>query len=104
MNGILYGQNITPSDTSGVWYSYRQDVNCLRCLMQESKKDSIISIRETQTTELRESLDGCVSTVNDQRLELMLKDDEIVKLKSHRKILLFTSGGLLAVVALFIWL
>ena len=41
-SGILYGQLLTPVDTSGVWYTDKQDVKCLICLVNEPKKDSII--------------------------------------------------------------
>lgn len=42
-NAILYGQSLTPVDSSGVWYSDKQDILCLICLVNEPKKDSIIS-------------------------------------------------------------
>ena len=41
-SGILYGQSLTPVDTSGVWYTEKQDIRCLICLVNEPKKDSII--------------------------------------------------------------
>lgn len=82
---------------SCICYTDRQDQNCLRCLMQEEKKDSIITIREVQVSELRESFDGAVSVIEDLRLESILKDEKIVRLKTHRKILLSVSGGLIAV-------
>lgn len=63
--------------------------------MQEVKKDSIISIREAQITELKEDYDGAVSLIDDLRLEAILKDEEIFKLKKQRKVLLSVSGGLL---------
>lgn len=93
MRGTLCAQS-TIQD-SCICYTDKQDRNALRCLMQEVKKDSIISIREAQITELKEDYDGAVSLIDDLRLEAILKDEEISKLKKQRKILLSISGGLL---------
>jgi hypothetical protein len=52
--GILYAQNITPVDTSGVWYTNKQDIKCLICLVNEPKKDSII-IEQTRFINFQDS-------------------------------------------------
>ena len=92
MNGIVYGQSLTQD--SCICYTDKQDLNCLRCLLSEVKKDSILSIREIQIKAVRKDYLDCVDIVEELRLESILKDEEIVKLKTHRKILLSISGGL----------
>jgi len=41
-SGILCAQSLIPVDSSGVWYTDKQDIRCLICLVNEPKKDSII--------------------------------------------------------------
>lgn len=89
---------LSQDSLGGKWYTLEQRKQCIKCLMNEPIKDSIIAIRETQVIELKEAFDGCSAVVNDQRIQLMVKDDEINKLRRHRKALLGVSGGLLGLI------
>lgn len=99
VNGIASETYLTLDDTC-ICYTDKQDLNCLRCLLSETKKDSLIAIRDIQVKEIRKDYLQSVDIIEDLRLEAILKDEEIVKLKTHRKILLSVSGGLIGLVVI----
>lgn len=78
-SGILYGQSLTPVDSSGVWYTDKQDIRCLICLVNEPKKDSII-LEQTNFIELQENTIVELNELNEKQ-----------KAKNKRKTTIFSS-------------
>lgn len=84
--GILYAQSLTPVDSSGVWYTDKQDIRCLICLVNEPKKDSII-LAQSNFIEFQDSTILELSDLNQKQA-----------VKSKRKTTIFsTISGVLGV-------
>ena len=67
LNGTLCGQSTIQSDTSGVWYTRKQDIRCLECLINEVKKDSLIIMYKKN------------DSINNQMLNTAIKNIETLK-------------------------
>lgn len=99
-NSIAWSQSITQDSLGGKWYTKKQRINCNRCLVNEVIIDSMLTDCEVERINLKNDFDNSVKIIEDLRLEAILKDEEIVKLKTHRKILLSVSGGLIGLVVI----
>jgi len=90
-SAIVYAQDSIRVDTSGVWYTYRQDVNALRCLMTEEKKAEKLEITEDELNFCRGDLSISVDLSN----SLLMENTKLYeRIKKQQKALKIVGGGL----------
>ena len=96
-NGIVYAQFTIPVDSSGIWYTNKQDLNCLRCLMnEETRKQETLECYE-EVKSCRTDFEQSVSLNEKQRVENVGLREENHKFKGQRNTLFGVSIGLIVV-------
>lgn len=100
-NGILYAQSTIPVDTSGIWYTNKQDLNCLRCLMSEEarKQETLLCYEEVESC--RSDYAASVELNDIQRIENKTLTEQLVKVERQRNIVIGI-GGCLAILCIII--
>lgn len=93
-SATVYAQNSIRVD-AGVWYSDKQDINCLRCLVTEAAKNAKIVLISDEIGYCRADLSISVDLNEAQRIENNELNESVKKLRKWLKI---ASGGFIAAV------
>jgi len=92
-----FSQFTIPVDSSGIWYTNKQDLNCLRCLMNEEtrKEETLLCYEEVESC--RNDYSVSVELNEQQRVENVGLREDNHKLKGQRNAFFGVSVGLVIV-------
>lgn len=81
---ILFGQSLIHPECKGIHYTDKQDKKCLECILNDSKKDSLINNLSIRLSNLNEAGTNCESqkTILNNLIELHSKS----LVKANRKV------------------
>lgn len=82
------GQSLTPVDTSGVWYTNKQDIRCLECLINYPLKERQIAILDSMVVEYQKQVQAGASIIEIQNREIQ---------KQQKRKRLWRSGAIISV-------